>query len=112
MKKITSTIQLKLAKFITIIAFSSLFSFSVFAADADAGKTAYTNKGCAACHGADAISQIPTYPNLKGQKEAYIVDAIGQYKSGARTNAIMAPMAATVNDEEIHNIAAYLASLK
>ena len=50
------------------------FGSSVLSASADeAGKNAYTAKGCPACHGAQGVSAIPTYPNLAGQNEAYLI---------------------------------------
>ncbi len=52
------------------------------AADAELGKA--KSAICAACHGADGISAVPIYPNLKGQQEAYLVSALKAYKSGQR----------------------------
>lgn len=79
------------------------------AGDAAAGKAKSVT--CAACHGQDGISMIPNYPNLKGQKEAYIVKALGDFKSGARKDPTMTAMAAPLTDEDIANLAAYYSSL-
>ena len=86
------------------------FSTQVSAADIEAGKA--KSATCAACHGANGISAIPTYPNLAGQKPAYIVQQLKAFKSGERKNAIMAPMAAMLSDQDMENLAAYYASLK
>ena len=48
------------------------------AGDAAAGKTKAAS--CAACHGANGISAVPTYPNLAGQKEAYLVKQMKAFK--------------------------------
>ena len=59
-------------KYLLVAAFAVVASTSVNAAgnaSAGQGKAAV----CAACHGADGISTGPTFPNLAGQKEAYIV---------------------------------------
>jgi cytochrome c553 len=85
-------------------------SSAVFAADIAAGKA--KSAMCASCHGPDGISMIPTYPNLKGQKAAYIVAQLKAFKSGSRANPIMAPMASPLSDADMENIAAYYESLK
>ncbi len=65
---------------------------------------------CAACHGADGNSSIPTNPKLAGQYESYLVRALSDYKSGARNNAIMAGFAAALSDQDIRDLAAYFSS--
>ncbi|MBL1418710.1 MAG: cytochrome c [Moritella sp.] len=70
---------------------------------------------CAACHGAAGISAVPMYPNLAGQKEMYLVNALKAYKTGQRTGGmapIMAGQAMALSDADINNVAAYFASLK
>jgi cytochrome c553 len=67
---------------------------------------------CAACHGADGVTAIdPSYPKLAGQYPDYLARALQDYQSGARKNAIMAGLAATLNKEDIANVSAYYASL-
>lgn len=92
------------------VAVMTLLPSQVNAADIEAGKA--KSATCAACHGANGISAIPTYPNLAGQKPLYIVAQLKAFKSGERKNAIMAPMAAMLSDQDMENIAAYYASLK
>ena len=65
---------------------------------------------CAACHGPDGHSVDPSYPNLAGQYESYLVKALADYRAGRRTNAIMAPMAANLSDQDIEDLAAWYAS--
>lgn len=67
---------------------------------------------CAACHGADGNSVVPMNPNLAGQHADYIVQQLKAFKSGARANPIMAPMAANLSDDDMRNIAAYYAGQK
>lgn len=81
-----------------------------FAADAAAGKA--KTMTCTACHGADGIALIKTYPNLKGQNAAYLEKQMKAFKSGERKDPVMSPMAATINDADIADIAAYYESLK
>ncbi len=87
-------------------------SAATFAGDPAAGKAKATV--CATCHGADGIAIAPTYPNLKGQNEAYMVSALKAYRGGQRQgglSAVMTPMAKPLSDEDIANLAAYYASL-
>ncbi|MCK7547679.1 c-type cytochrome [Marinobacter koreensis] len=83
------------------------------AADMAAGKAKATSV-CAACHGQNGVAQIPTYPNLAGQNEQYLVMALKAYKNKQRTGgqaAIMQGQAAALSDEDIANVAAYFSSL-
>jgi cytochrome c553 len=82
----------------------------VFAGDVEAGKA--KSAMCAACHGANGISAIPMYPNLAGQKEAYLLKQLQDFKSGSRDNAVMKGMAMTLSDADMENLAAYYAQMK
>ncbi len=85
-------------------------SVSMAAGDAAAGKA--KSAVCAGCHGANGVSAAPIYPNLAGQKEAYLVAQLKAFRDGTRANAIMAPMAKPLSDADIDNLAAYYSSLK
>lgn len=65
---------------------------------------------CAACHGLDGVAALPAYPNLAGQQADYIEQALRAYKSGARQNAVMNGMAATISEDEIPMLARYYAN--
>ncbi|MCW8922826.1 MAG: cytochrome c [Gammaproteobacteria bacterium] len=80
------------------------------AADAAAGKAKAGS--CAGCHGPKGISIAPTYPNLAGQKEAYLLAQIKAFRDGARKNAMMEPMVKGLSDADAANLAAYFSSLK
>ena len=80
------------------------------AADAAAGKAKAAT--CNACHGANGISAVPTYPNLAGQKEAYLVKQMKAFKDGSRKDPTMNAMAAPLSDEDMANIAAHYAGMK
>ena len=67
---------------------------------------------CAACHGQNGLSNNPLWPNLAGQKEAYLIKQIKAFKSGERKEPTMAPMVASLTEEDIKNLAAYFSSLK
>ncbi len=84
-------------------------SGAVMAGDAAAGKAKAA--ACAGCHGANGVSAVPNYPNLAGQKEAYLVKQLKDFKSGARKDPTMSAMAAPLSDADIENLAAYYSSL-
>lgn len=86
-------------------------SSSVMAFDKEAGKEK-AQQVCASCHGLDGVGIIPTYPNLAGQYVDYLIKSLKDYRSGARSNAVMAGFAATLSDEDIQNLAYYYATLK
>ena len=65
---------------------------------------------CVACHGNDGVGLTPDYPNLGGQHEDYIRQALHSYKSGVRKNAIMTGMAAPLTEHDIDELAAYYSS--
>ena len=67
-------------------------------------------KVCEACHGLDGKSVEPSYPNLAGQHESYLIKALSDYRSGRRANAIMASFAANLTNQDIEDLAAWYAS--
>ena len=67
---------------------------------------------CAACHGADGNSGSPANPKLAQQHPDYTVKQLQEFKSGKRANAIMSGMAATLSEEDMKNIAAYVGAKK
>jgi len=67
-------------------------------------------KVCEACHGADGKSVDPSYPNLAGQHESYLIKALGDYRAGRRSNPVMAGMATALSDQDILDLAAWYSS--
>ncbi len=67
---------------------------------------------CAACHGQNGIGASPVWPTLAGQHEDYLVHALNQYRDGTRKDAVMAPMAAPLTDEDVVVLARYFAALE
>jgi cytochrome c553 len=77
--------------------------------DLVAGEARFTAV-CAACHGADGNSGSPANPKLAQQHPEYLVKQLQEFKSGKRANAIMQGFAATLSDEDMKNIAYWVAS--
>jgi len=84
-------------------------SLSASAADLNAGKA--RSAACAGCHGAKGISVAPAYPNLAGQKAAYLEKQLKAFKAGTRKDPVMESMAKPLSETDIANLAAYFASL-
>lgn len=78
--------------------------------NADSGKVKAA--ACGACHGATGLNPSPNFPNLAGQKAAYIVKQLADFKSGARTDMMMAPMAVNLSEQDMADLAAYFSSQK
>ncbi len=66
---------------------------------------------CAGCHGANGMAVNDAWPNLAGQNSAYILRSLGSFKTGARKEATMSPMAEAVADADVANLATYFSSL-
>ena len=90
------------------------------AQDLAAGQQAYEKYACASCHGADAkTSTLPSYPILAGQHADYLLHALRTYRRGAtgstemnaRNNAVMTAMVQQLDEADMVNISAWLASL-
>ncbi|BFM04864.1 c-type cytochrome [Halioxenophilus aromaticivorans] len=78
------------------------------AGDAAAGKDKAAT--CAACHGADGNSMMPTFPKLAGLGEKYIYKQLKDVKSGARVIMEMTGILDPLSDQDMEDIAAYYAA--
>ncbi|MDA3914191.1 cytochrome c [Oleiagrimonas sp.] len=66
---------------------------------------------CFACHGKDGQAVAANYPRLAGQYQNYMEQALHEYQSGQRNNAIMKGFASQLSDQDIKEITAYFHSL-
>ena len=66
---------------------------------------------CQGCHAEDGNSVSTLIPKLAGQNTVYISKQVHNFQSGTRVHGIMNGLAATVNDDDLIDIAAYFASL-
>jgi cytochrome c553 len=77
------------------------------------GAQAAMGRRCASCH-TDSVAGTKAVARLAGQREEYLVKALHEYKSGARSGgagAAMSDVAYPLSDEEITALAHYLAHL-
>ncbi len=80
------------------------------AADADAGKN--KAEACVACHGDDGISQTEDTPSLASQPDLFLQWQLVFFRSGARKNEVMGPIAEQLSNEDVRDLAAFFTSLK
>ncbi|MGO9802220.1 MAG: c-type cytochrome [Steroidobacteraceae bacterium] len=62
---------------------------------------------CSSCHGPQGNSTNPEWPRLAGQSAVYIAEQLRLFRSGVRDNPIMKPLAATLSDQDINDLAVY-----
>lgn len=77
--------------------------------DPEAGKVKAST--CMGCHGvANYANVYPTYlvPKLGGQKPEYLVSALKAYKSGQRQHPTMQGQGASLTEQDMRDIAAFL----
>ena len=72
------------------------------------GQATSTNV-CAACHTNDGSRGSAANPILQGQHAEYLVKQLKEFKAGARQNAVMSGMAATLSEADMKNVAAFYA---
>ncbi|MHB1052655.1 MAG: c-type cytochrome [Thiobacillus sp.] len=86
-----------------------VFSLPVHAkGNYEAGKAKSTT--CAACHGAEGVSAVPSFPTLAGQHRDYLYHSLKDYKSGKRNNPIMAGQVQTLSDADMLDLALFFSS--
>jgi cytochrome c553 len=81
------------------------------AGDAEAGRLKANT--CMGCHGIPGYNNVyPTYrvPKLGGQPADYLAAALKAYKTGERPHKTMQAQATSLSDEDIADLAAFLAS--
>ncbi|QFU25205.1 cytochrome c [Shewanella eurypsychrophilus] len=68
---------------------------------------ALANQRCIACHGEAMLKIMSTYPNLKGQKSAYLFKQLVEFKRGDRVNPLMQAQAGMLSEAEMKDVAYY-----
>ena len=94
----------------SVITLMMMFLPGVLAAKGNLEAGQEKSQTCQACHGADGRSLDPNYPNLAGQHGNYLVKALSDYRSGKRSNAIMASFASQLSNQDIEDLAKWYSS--
>lgn len=106
---------MKLPAFLFSAVAAAALSFSAQAQTAkpDLAKGAATYGAvCVACHAAGGNSTTPANPKLAQQHPEYLIKQLQEFKSGKRKNAVMQGFAAALSDDDMRNIAYWLADQK
>jgi cytochrome c553 len=104
---------MKAARWGVLALTATLMCATVAQADGDAAAGRHKFYTCVGCHGIPNYNNVyPTYrvPKLGGQNAAYIAAALNEYKSGERSHPTMHAQASSLSDQDIADIAAYLAT--
>ena len=83
------------------------------AQDVAAGEALYM-KECKGCHGPTAKG-LASYPRLVDHPPEYLVDRLERYRKGEKfgpNTPLMAPRARKLSDDDIVNVANFIASLE
>lgn len=97
---------------LALILGTSLSSYANAAGNPEAGHI--KSPSCRFCHGENGIAQRSDYPNLQGQNEQYLINAMNAYRDNLRTGPMAAMMKAqlsSLNEQDIADIAAYYAEM-
>ena len=85
----------------------SLTPMLLHAGDAAKGKA--ISGACATCHGAYGVNDSNLYPDLAGQKEAYLLKALKDYQTGKRLDISMQAQVGPLTEQDMEDLAAYFA---
>jgi cytochrome c553 len=67
---------------------------------------------CAACHGENGVPQQTAMPVIWGQQQGYLYLQLRDFKSGARKNDVMGPIAQTLERDDMLALALYFSQKK
>ena len=102
-----------MATLVAVVVWSAMTVPASAEGDAEAGRVKALP--CMGCHGIPGYFNVyPTYrvPKVGGQNEAYIVEALKGYKSGARPHKTMRAQAASLSEQDMKDIAAFFSTFK
>ncbi len=102
-----------LRQFATLVICGALAGAAQAAGDPAAGKAKFAT--CTGCHAIPGYTNAyPTYhvPRLGGQHPDYVIAALKAYQAGERQHPTMHANAFSLNEQDMQDIAAYLASFK
>ena len=75
------------------------------------GYQPYHIAACMSCHGPSGHGIPPAFPRLAGQHAAYIEAQLLAFKSGARVDPVMNPIAFPLSEQQIKQLALYISAL-
>ncbi len=96
-------------KALVVAAAFALAGGAATAADIEAGKRKAAL--CEACHGPEGNAVIPVNPSIAGQPAQFISNALFFFREGNRKDPQMTPIASTLSNADMNDLAAYFSSL-
>ena len=95
------------------VAVALICALPLRAVEGDATAAMRKKQMCEGCHGKEGYrTAYPTVyraPRLGGQTQSYLAKALHDYRAGARQQASMNGIAASLSDQDIADLAAYYA---
>lgn len=91
----------------------TIFSFAIQALTGNPISGQQKSEACVACHGVDGNTVTPLWPKLAGMSEAYLLKQLLEYKkgeAGTRFDPTMFSIVATLNDQDLADLAAFYAT--
>jgi cytochrome c553 len=82
-----------------------LFALALFPMTPRAQTIEQTAQSCGACHGADGVPQQKDYPVIWGQQLGYLFIELRDFKTGARKNDLMSPIAQSLQLSDLMPLA-------
>ena len=67
---------------------------------------------CQTCHGLDGLSKLPEAPNLGGQPEPFLINALNDFRKGVRKNDMMSLVVQQLSDQDVADLAAFYAAIE
>ena len=89
-----------------------LISCAEAAAGADIEAGRQKAQVCFACHGPEGNSANPVMPSLAGQPAQFISTELFQFREGNRKDPQMTPVAASLTNADMNDLAAYFSAQK
>ena len=93
-----------------LAAFATAAASTAGAADIAAGKAKAAL--CEACHGPEGNAVIPANPSIAGQPAQFISTSLYYFREGNRKDPQMSPIAGTLSNADMNDLAAYFSSTK
>ncbi|MCI2964423.1 MULTISPECIES: c-type cytochrome [Shewanella] len=78
----------------------------VYQADSERGQALATAQ-CESCHGNAVITMAKQFPNLKGQKFAYLNKQLVDFKAGLRLDPLMQAQVSALSSEQLQDVARF-----
>ncbi len=66
---------------------------------------------CQSCHGRGGVSTLSGVPHLRGQNQAYLLQQLRDYHSGARKHPQMSAIARSLTEQDMQFLSQYFAEL-